>query len=145
MTDLTRRRSDNDRHETWHIYFGDVLIGTIGIRAGVPTSGDQWGWKLGFYPGMEPGTQRSGSSATFDEARAAFERAWQDVEPTLREDDFEAWRRDRDFHAWKYRMQAGGYRMPTQSANGWSRCFCGELIPIACELHVHTAHRGIGA
>ena len=50
----------------------------------------------------------SGSATTFDQARAAFERAWQQVEPTLREDDFEVWRRDRDFHAWKRRMQAEG-------------------------------------
>lgn len=37
---------------------------------------------------MEPSTQRSGSATTFDQARAAFERASQQVEPTLREDDF---------------------------------------------------------
>lgn len=83
MTALTRRRSDNEHHEAWHIYSGDVRIGAIGIRTGVPTSADQWGWRLGFYPGMEPGTQRSGSSATFDEGRSAFERAWLEVEPTL--------------------------------------------------------------
>ncbi|MCD9817679.1 hypothetical protein [Bradyrhizobium japonicum] len=145
MTALTRRLSDNEHQETWHIYSGDVRIGAIGIRTGVPTSADQWGWSLGFYPGMEPGRQRSGSSATFDEARAVFERAWLEVEPTLREDDFEAWRRDRDFHAWKDRMQAAGCRMPTQNANGWSKCFCGEPIPIACDDHIRTVHRGIGA
>jgi hypothetical protein len=41
MTELTRRRSENDQHETWHIYSADVRIGTIGIRAGVPISADQ--------------------------------------------------------------------------------------------------------
>ena len=48
----------------------------------------------------------------------------------------EVWRRDRDFHAWKCRMQAEGSRMPTQNSNGWSRCFCGEPIPIAYEVHI---------
>ncbi|WP_063685486.1 hypothetical protein [Bradyrhizobium stylosanthis] len=145
MTALTRRRSDDEHQETWHIYFGDVRVGTIGVRAGIPTSADQWGWSIGFYPGMEPGAQRSGSAAKFDEARAAFENAWRELESTLNEDNFEAWRRSRDFHAWKNRMWAEHCRMPTQNENGWSKCFCGEPIPVACEAHIHTVHRGIGA
>jgi hypothetical protein len=32
--------------------------------------------------------------------------------------------------------------MPTQNSNGWSRCFCGEPIPIAYEVHIYTVHRG---
>ncbi|MBR0916576.1 hypothetical protein AB7008_37125 [Bradyrhizobium sp. 521_C7_N1_3] len=36
-------RGDNDRQETWHIYFSDVRIGTIGVRGGVPTTADEWG------------------------------------------------------------------------------------------------------
>jgi hypothetical protein len=33
------------------IYFGDVHVGTIGRRAGVPTSAPQWGGSCGgFYP-----------------------------------------------------------------------------------------------
>lgn len=51
MTALTRRRSDNPHQKTWHIYFGDVRVGTIGTRAGVPTTADQWGWSCGFYRG----------------------------------------------------------------------------------------------
>ncbi len=31
--------------------------------------------------------------------------------------------------------------MPTQNSNGWSRCFCGEPIPIAYEVHIYTVHR----
>ncbi len=49
-TALTRRRSDNPHEESWHIYSGDVRIGTIGARAGVPVHADQWGWSIGFYP-----------------------------------------------------------------------------------------------
>lgn len=145
MTALTRRRSDSEHQETWHIYFGDVRVGVIGMRTGLPTHADQWGWSVGFYPGMEPGAARSGSAETFDEARAAFEGVWQQLGPTLSEDSFETWRRSRDFHAWKYRMWAEKCRMPTQNANGWSECFCGEPIPVACETHIHSTHRGIGA
>src|SRR6478735_7950578 len=58
------------------IYFTDVRTGTIGARAGVPIHADQWGWSIGFYRGMEPGTWRSGIAATFEAAREAFEAAW---------------------------------------------------------------------
>lgn len=144
MTALIRRRSDNPHQETWNVYFGDVRIGSIGIRAGVPTSADQWGWSLGFYPGTEPGTHSHGSAASFEQARADFEAAWQRLVPTLSEDNFERCRRSRDFHAWKYRMWDCGCRMPTQNEDGWSACFCGERIPVACNEHIHTVHRGIG-
>jgi hypothetical protein len=35
-------------------YYGDVDIGTIALRAGVPVDVDPWGWILGFYPGARP-------------------------------------------------------------------------------------------
>ncbi|WP_271581675.1 MULTISPECIES: hypothetical protein [Bradyrhizobium] len=39
---LTRRCSKDDlRRETWLIYFGNVLIGSISRRAGVPNSSPQ--------------------------------------------------------------------------------------------------------
>ena len=142
MPELTRRRSDNEHRETWHVYYGDIHVGSIGERAGVPTRADQWSWGLGFYPGLDE--RKGGNAATFDEARAAFDRAWQDVQAILTEAQFETWRRNRDFHAWKLRMHAAGCRMPTQNQNGRSKCFCGEPISIACEEHIHTVHRGIG-
>jgi hypothetical protein len=56
MPALTRR--SNDAHaESWQIFYGDVQVGTIGIRAGVPVDVDQWGWSCGFYPGSHPGEQ----------------------------------------------------------------------------------------
>lgn len=145
MPALTRRRADNPHVETWHIYRDDVHIGTIGRRPGVPNSSDQWGWSIGFYPGTEPGQHRRASAANFEDARAAFERAWQQLEPELTEEHYERWRRDRDFHAWKIRMRDAGHRMPTETSDGRSTCFCGEPITIACEAHVVSAHRGIGA
>jgi hypothetical protein len=55
---------------------GDVHVGTIGIRSGNPTETDQWGWRCGFYPGSNPGECKSGTAASFDAARSAFEAAW---------------------------------------------------------------------
>ena len=49
---------------------------------------------------METGAQRSGAAATFDEARAAFVKAWRELEPTLNEDNCEESRRNRDYNAW---------------------------------------------
>src|ERR1700722_17944810 len=54
MPHLTRRRYP-ERPDCWHVYFGDVHVGTIAIRAGVPVDVDQWGWSCGFYPGSHPG------------------------------------------------------------------------------------------
>jgi hypothetical protein len=35
MPELTRRRSTDAPEECWHIYFGDVHVGTIEIRTGI--------------------------------------------------------------------------------------------------------------
>ena len=76
MTKLTRRRDLNRDQESWLIYFGDVTVGSIGLRAGVPYDAPSWGWACGFYPGTSPGEHRTGIAATFEEARAAFAQAW---------------------------------------------------------------------
>jgi hypothetical protein len=76
MPTLTRRRAPDASHETWLIFYGDVQVGTIGMRSGNPTGGDQWTWRCGFYPGSNPGDAASGTTTNFDAARAAFESAW---------------------------------------------------------------------
>jgi hypothetical protein len=40
MPQLTRRRDPDAIHETWRVYYGDIQVGTIGLRAGVPTTFD---------------------------------------------------------------------------------------------------------
>jgi len=77
MPELTRRRSADHREECWQIYFGDVHAGTITEHVGNPHDTDQWEWSCGFYPGSEPGEISSDTAATFEEARADFEREWQ--------------------------------------------------------------------
>jgi hypothetical protein len=48
MPALTRRRCPEAREECWHVYHGDVHVGTIRLRSGVPVDKDQWGWPCGF-------------------------------------------------------------------------------------------------
>ncbi len=141
MSKLSRRRSKDSPQESWRILYGDVPIGWIGIRAGVPTGADQWGWKCGFYPGMEPGTHRDGSEPTFEQARRKFLFAWRQILPTLDDATFEAYRRSRAFHKWKYRMWNEGQQLPTQLASGRSKCFCGAAIDLEnTSQHVYEAH-----
>jgi hypothetical protein len=102
MPSLTRRRSDNPHQITWHVYYGDVHVGTIGERAGAPVDVDQWQSSFDFYPGLHPGQHRYGTAATFDEARAGFEVAWCGLQPNIPDGSFEEWRHQRDFTERKY-------------------------------------------
>ena len=70
MPELTRRRSTDAREECWHVYYGDVLAGTIAIRSGNPHDEDPWELHCGFYPGSHPGEHQDGTAASFDEARS---------------------------------------------------------------------------
>jgi hypothetical protein len=145
MPMLTRRRC-RDRQDCWRVFYGDVCVGTIGRRAGVPIDVDQWEWGCGFYPGTEPGEGYSGTGATFEAARTGFEAAWRTFLPMRTEADFQAWRDQRKWTAWKYAMHDAGLKMPTQRPNGRSRCFCGLEIDIrGMDQHVRDAHRPVAA
>jgi hypothetical protein len=54
MPALTRRRYQEAQDECWHVYYGDVRVGTIAKRVGIPLGEDPWGWACGFYPGCHP-------------------------------------------------------------------------------------------
>ncbi|MDI1262664.1 MAG: hypothetical protein PS018_05340 [bacterium] len=142
-----RRRPDRDPNQSggWFIYHGDVRVGHIGKRAGVPVDVDQWGWSCGFYPGCDPGEQTHGSAPTFEAAKDGFQSAWDRLLQKKTAAHFEIWRRWRDFTAWKYRMTAEKLPLPTQRTDGRARCFCGaEISTAAVDWHVNDAHRGIG-
>jgi hypothetical protein len=140
--ELTRRRSTEDREECWHIYYGDVRVGTIGIRRGVPVNVHQWGWRCGFYLLSQVGHSFEGTAAAFETARAEFEAAWQEYLPLCTEGDFEAYRRQEAWTAWKYAMREAHLSLPTQSSNGQARCFCGAVIDISgTDKHLYEAHR----
>jgi hypothetical protein len=110
---LTRKLS-KDRPDCWLIYFGDVHVGTIARRVGVPVNVDQWGWQCGFYPGSRPGEYLDGTAATFDQARADFEKAWRAFSAKRTPADYQAWRDQRDGTARKYTMWERGEKFPSQ-------------------------------
>jgi hypothetical protein len=112
MPALTRRRDLQLPQESWRIYYGDVHAGTISQCVGNPCAAPKWR-RCGFYPGSRPGGCSSGSAASFEEARAAFEAAWRAFLAKRTEADFEAWRDQQAWTAEKYRRFDCGERMPT--------------------------------
>jgi hypothetical protein len=140
MPALTRRRSDNPHQVTWHIYYGDVRIGSIGERAGVPLDVDRWGWNVGFYPGSEPGELRRGTAPDFFTARREFEIAWREFSGTKTDADYQEWRDHRDFMASKYASWARGEKPPP--ASSMMRCVCGVQFDSwkPEESYDHRAH-----
>jgi hypothetical protein len=141
MPTLTRRRSTDAHAESWQIFYGDVQVGTIGIRAGVPVDVDQWGWSCGFYPRSHRVEHHDGTAETFERARADFEAAWRDHLPSCTEADFTEYRRQRHWTAWKYAMHAAAMKLPTQSTDGRARCFCGaEIVTATTARHVIEHH-----
>jgi hypothetical protein len=140
MLALTRRRSP-DRPDCWHIFHGDIHVGTIAARAGVPVDVDQWGWQCGFYPPSHHGRHTEDRAETFEQARADFEAAWKEYLPKCTEADFEEYRRQEAWTAWKYAMHDAHLRLPTQFPEGRARCFCGATIDIkGTDAHVYAAH-----
>jgi hypothetical protein len=137
-TILTRKRA-GESPDCWHVYYDGVQVGAIGARTGNPNGTDPWKWHCGFYPGSMK-THTSGTASDFEEARAAFERAWESYLPGHTDADFETNRRHIAFTNWKQAMWDAGCRMPTQNTSGRSRCFCGVEIEIDCGDHIYNAH-----
>jgi hypothetical protein len=142
MPALTRRRDPDRAGECWLIYYGDVRVGTIAIRTGNPDATDGWGWHCGFYPGSKPGECTSGTAATFNKARAAFEASWRVFLSKHTEADFQEWRDQRDWTARKYAMWEAGEKLPTQKPNPMMRCPCGEAFDSHRLEHslIHVPH-----
>jgi hypothetical protein len=125
MPNLTRRRSDNPHQVTWHVYYGDVHVGTIGERAGAPVDVDQWQWSCGFYPGLHPGQHRYGTAISFEEARAGFEADWKDLLPEIPDGAFEEYRLERQARAEMRAIQERGEKLPSEVFSSMMRCVCG--------------------
>jgi hypothetical protein len=68
---------------------------TDGWRTGCPVDVDQWEWRRGFYPGIEPGGHQYGTAVDFQSRAADFEAAWRMILPTLTDADFNKWRHQR--------------------------------------------------
>jgi hypothetical protein len=91
--------------------YGDVRVGTIGLRTGNPIETDPWQWGCGFYPGSRPGECTSGIASTFEDARASFMQAWTVFLSRRTEADFDEWREQRDWTARKYAAWERGERV----------------------------------
>ena len=128
MPHLTRRRDLQAPDECWHVYYGDVRVGTIAKRVGIPFDEEPWGWLCGFYPGCHPRERTDGAAATFAQARAEFEAAWAIFLSNRTDADFAAWRHQQDWTARKYAMWERQEKMPSQKPNTMMRCPCGETF-----------------
>ncbi len=141
MPVLTRRRNPDARQESWYILFGDIHVGTIGLRSGVPMHADQWQWSCGFYPLSHRGLREGGIASDFFKARIDFGAGWDRLSPKITKEDLAEYRRERAWMAWKQRMWSCGRRMPTQEPDGRSVCFCGVTIDTAgMSDHVRSEH-----
>ena len=142
MPELTRRHSLDASDECWHVYYGDVRVGTIAIRTGIPPDEDPWGWACGFYPGSHPGECTDGAAATFDQARVEFEDAWRVFLSKRTEADFETWRAQRDWTERKYAMWQASERMPSQKPSSLMKCRCGQVFDSHRleDTRVHVPH-----
>ncbi|WP_213291117.1 hypothetical protein [Bradyrhizobium sp. sGM-13] len=78
MIELIRRR-DPHGPDRWKIYFGDVCIGDIRPRAGVPTTVDQLEWYCGFVPPAHRGVDAGGTAIDLHDVRQKFEAAWRNL------------------------------------------------------------------
>jgi hypothetical protein len=134
MPALTRRRYLEYRDECWHIFYGDVHVGTIGIREGVPVDEDQWGWSCGFYPVSHRGQEEDGTAANFAQARLEFEAAWRRLLSKVTETDFQAWRDERDWTERKYALWEAGKCLPPHEwepgkpCSIYLKCPCGDIF-----------------
>jgi len=135
-------RRSSSATETWLIFYGDVHVGTISMGSGNPSGGDQWSWHCGFYPGSNPGDATNGTATNFDAARAVFENVRSVFLSKRTEADFQEYLRHRASDQWKLAMWDAHCKLPTQTADGRSRCFCGAEIGIAdMDEHIYAAHR----
>lgn len=139
MAELTRRRDATEDLEQWSIWDGNVCVGVM--RQVGSTGGKMiWQWSCGLR-GLP--REPSGSADTFNQAKEAFRKAWQEVEPQITPEMRTEWLEQQAHTAWKYAMHDAGCRLPTQSPDGWSHCFCGARITVAgVPDHIRAAHMG---
>jgi hypothetical protein len=143
MTALTRRLFQENHFTRWDIFDGDVRVGTLTQICGTGSK-MLWQWACGFYPGcVKPSQQSAGNCDTFDAAKAAFQQAWERLQPQITSAMRDEWLEHQAFTAWKYEMHDAGCRMPTQDTTGQSRCFCGaEITTAGLADHIWTKHMG---
>jgi hypothetical protein len=116
------------------MYYGDVRVGVIALRVGIPHDEDPWGWSCGFYPGSHPGECTNGSAATFEQARSDFAEAWRLFLVNRTEVDFKDGARRGTGRRENMRcgMLASGLPPnewePRKPCSTFMKCLCGEIF-----------------
>lgn len=110
FTKLSRRR-DPHRPDSWLIMCGDIHAGTIAKSVGRPDAQNEWTWRAGFYPGSRAGEIKTGNAKSFDEAKAAFVKAWLAFASTRTPSDFTAYRDHVEWTARKYAARDQGQQV----------------------------------
>jgi len=89
---------------------------------------------LRLLPRLPSGECSSGTSASFEEARATSEAAWQVFLSKRTEADFQAWRDQRDWTERKYALWDACKRLdppnfgPGKPGSRFMKCCCGEIF-----------------
>jgi hypothetical protein len=141
MPELTRRRY-SERQDCWHIYFGDVHVGTISRRVGQPHDEDPWDGCAASIPAPTPASKPAAPLPSLNRRARTFEQAWLAFSARRTEADYQAWRDQRGWTAKKYAMHESGERMPTQKPNPMMLCPCGETFDSQRLAHtlIHVPH-----
>ncbi|WP_426525626.1 hypothetical protein [Bradyrhizobium sp. McL0615] len=78
----------------------------------MPNAKNVWTWSAGFYPGSKPGSIKTGTAGTFDEAKTKFTVAWLKFAHSRTPEDFAAWRDEQRWTAGKYAARDAGNPVP---------------------------------
>jgi hypothetical protein len=146
MPTLTRRRSEH-RQQCWHIYYGDIHVGRLPSASAIrmtPIRGN--GTAVSIRALIRASI--SLTAATFEEARADFERAWLVFLSKRTDADFQKWRDERDWTERKYALWDAGKRLeppsygPGKPCSRFMKCPCGEVYDMhgPNEVLTHVPH-----
>ena len=107
-----------------------------------------WRWSCGFYPGCNPGQQSAGNVVTFEDAKAAFQVAWDVLRPQVTPAMLDEWRTQRDWTEQKYALWDAGKSLRDfewssgKPAERFMKCACGEVFDMRAKnaVVVHVPH-----
>ena len=137
MPALTRRRSTDAREECRHVYYGDVLAGTIAIRSGNPHDEDP---RNGIAVSIRSHTQAnirtepppaSKEPAPISKPRGRFFLA------KRTEADVQARRGQQDWTARKYAMRQAGEKLPSQKPSTLM-AYAARIYAMASKINIDS-------
>jgi hypothetical protein len=112
MPELTRRGSPDAPDECWHVFYGDVRVGTIALRTGMPPGKVLGAGHAASIPAAIPANARTAPRPRSPRPAPTSRQRGGYFCQNRTEADFQAWRDQRDWTAEKYRRFDRGERMP---------------------------------